>query len=148
GQVAAQEEFEANDKAAAKAEHSLHWQMMIISSIIALLGIYIAYLFHLRDRAAGDRLGERFAGISRVLEAKFWVDEVYQQGIVEPLRLLGKGLYGIIDTWVIDGAVYVVSFIPQAGGFVLKFLTQRGYLQGYAVTMLIGIAVILLIVLL
>ena len=34
----------------------------------------------------------------------------------------------------------------QAGGFALKLTTQRGYLQGYAVTMLLGVAVILLVV--
>jgi NADH-quinone oxidoreductase subunit L len=122
--------------------------MAIISALIAGLGIYIAYLMHLRDRATGDRLAAKFAGITRVLEAKFWIDEVYQNGIVEPLRTFGRFLYNIIDIWVVDGAVWLVSFIPQAVGFALKFLTQRGYLQGYAVTMLIGIAVILLIVLL
>jgi hypothetical protein len=39
-----------------------------------------------------------------------------------------------------------VSFIPQMGGWILKLTTQRGYLQGYAATMLFGIAVILLII--
>jgi NADH-quinone oxidoreductase subunit L len=135
-------------KEIAEADHLVHIRMMVISSIVALLGIYIAYLFHLRDREAGERLAARFAGVTRVLEAKFWIDEVYQKGIVEPLRTFGRFLYSIVDVWVIDGLVYVVSFVPQAAGFVLKFLTQRGYLQGYAVTMLIGIAVILLIVLL
>jgi NADH-quinone oxidoreductase subunit L len=135
-------------KEMAEADHLVHVRMMVISSIIALLGIYIAYLFHLRDRQAGEKMAARFSGITRVLEAKFWIDEVYQAGIVEPLRAFGRFLYNIVDIWVVDGLVWVVSFIPQAIGFVLKFFTQRGYLQGYAVTMLIGIAVILLIVLL
>ena len=135
-------------KEMAEADHLVHVRMMVISSIIALLGIYIAYLFHLRDRQAGERMAAKFSGITRVLEAKFWIDEVYQAGVVEPLRTFGRFLYNIVDIWVVDGLVWVVSFIPQAIGFVLKFFTQRGYLQGYAVTMLIGIAVILLIVLL
>jgi hypothetical protein len=36
--------------------------------------------------------------------------------------------------------------VPQLSGFALKLTTQRGYLQGYAVTMLFGIAVVLLLV--
>jgi NADH-quinone oxidoreductase subunit L len=143
-QVGAANEY----KQTVEADHLVHVRMMVISSIIALLGIYIAYLFHLRDRQAGERMAAKFSGITRVLEAKFWIDEVYQAGIVEPLRAFGRFLYNIVDIYVVDGLVWVVSFIPQAIGFVLKFFTQRGYLQGYAVTMLIGIAVILLIVLL
>ncbi len=151
GQVDVHEELTAKEslyKEMAEADHLVHIRMMVISSIVALLGIYIAYLFHLRDRQAGEKLAARFSGVTRVLEAKFWIDEVYQAGIVEPLRALGRFLYNIVDIWIVDGAVWVVSFIPQAFGFGLKFFTQRGYLQGYAVTMLIGIAVILLIVLL
>ena len=37
-----------------------------------------------------------------------------------------------------------MGFIPQASGFTLKLTTQRGYLQGYAASMLFGVAVILL----
>ena len=46
------------------------------------------------------------------------------------------------------GVVWLIGFVPQLSGFALKLTTQRGYLQGYAATMLLGIAVILLIVLL
>ena len=45
-----------------------------------------------------------------------------------------------------DKAVAIVSGLPQVGGFALKLTTQRGYLQGYAVAMLFGIAVILIVV--
>jgi NADH-quinone oxidoreductase subunit L len=79
------------------------------------------------------------------IEHKYWVDEIYQALIVEPLRLLGK-LFFTIDRYVVDGLVWLVSFIPQAGGWVLKLGVQRGYLQGYAAAMLFGVAVILLII--
>jgi NADH-quinone oxidoreductase subunit L len=81
-----------------------------------------------------------------VLEAKYWVDEIYQGFIVEPLRNLGRFLYYVFDTYIVDGLVWAVSFVPQAGGFALRYLTQRGYLQGYAVTMLFGVVVILVVV--
>ena len=147
GQV---DEFERNWKTAAREEYEyderLHVQMMVISSLVGLLGIYLAYLMHLRDRSAGDKLAVKFAGLARVLEAKYWVDEIYQGFIVEPLRNLGRFCYYVFDTYIVDGLVWLISFIPQAGGFALRFLTQRGYLQGYAVTMLFGILVILVVV--
>jgi NADH-quinone oxidoreductase subunit L len=82
--------------------------------------------------------------VTRVLDHKYWVDEIYQAGIVEPLRRLGRGFFWI-DRMIVDGLVNVASWVPQLSGFALKITTQRGYLQGYALTMLLGIAVILII---
>jgi NADH-quinone oxidoreductase subunit L len=118
---------------------------MVISGLIALLGIAMAYFMHLADRTRPERLAARLPGLTSLLEHKFWIDEIYQAGIVEPLWYLGKFCYGF-DNWVVDGLVRTVSFVPQAGGFVLKLTVQRGYLQGYAVSMLLGLAAILLIV--
>jgi NADH-quinone oxidoreductase subunit L len=148
GQIEREHELKAVAADVFEADENLHLQMMIISSLVALLGIYLAYLMHLRDRTAGEKLAVKFAGLARVLEAKYWVDEVYQGFIVEPLRNLGRFLYYVFDTYIVDGLVWVISFIPQAGGFALRFLTQRGYLQGYAATMLFGVLVILAVVLL
>ena len=80
-----------------------------------------------------------------MLEHKYWVDEIYQSAIVEPLRMLGRACVAF-DNYVIDGLLWIISFIPQAGGFALKISTQRGYLQGYSVTMILGVVIILLVV--
>ena len=64
---------------------------------------------------------------------------------IDCLRKLGVAFFAI-DRIVVDGLVNLVSYVPVVGGFALKLTTQRGYLQGYAVTMLFGIAVILLVV--
>jgi hypothetical protein len=45
---------------------------------------------------------------------------------------------------VVDGAVWLIGFVPQLSGFTLKLTTQRGSLQGYALLMLLCIALILL----
>ncbi len=133
------------DKEIAAQEHQLHVTFMGISAVISILGIYCAFLMHLRERPAADRLAARFPAITRLLEAKYCVDEIYQNAIVEPLRMLGQAFF-TIDQYVVDGIVWMISFVPQLSGFALKLTTQRGYLQGYAATMLLGIAVILLII--
>ena len=125
------------------AEHSPFNPVMLVSGLISILGILLAYQLHLKDRAAGERLPERFPAVNRLLEGKYWIDEIYQAAIVEPLRKLGKAFF-IIDQIVVDGVVWLMGFIPQASGFTLKLTTQRGYLQGYAAAMLFGVAVILL----
>ncbi len=120
--------------------------IMGISALIAITGVLLAFMLHLKNRAAADRMAGQYAGIARILDAKYWVDEVYHALIIEPLRKVGR-IFFAIDRMLIDGVVWIVGFIPQAGGFVLKLTTQRGYLQGYAATMLLGIVVILLIML-
>lgn len=124
---------------------ALHQALMITSGAIAALGIYLAYLLHRKYREVDDRLAVRFGGISRLLEAKYYVDEIYQAGVVEPLRATGR-LFFAMDRIVVDGLVWLAGFVPQLSGFALKLTTQRGYLQGYALTMLLGVVVILLIV--
>jgi NADH-quinone oxidoreductase subunit L len=118
---------------------------LVVGGIISILGIFLAYLMHLKDRRMATKLAERFPRLVTVLDHKYWVDEIYQNAIVEPLRSLGQLFYAI-DRWIVDGIVNTIGLIPQVGGFIVKLTTQRGYLQGYAAAMLLGIVVILLLI--
>ncbi len=137
---------EITDARVVMQQQAFHLRMMIISGLVSALGIYLAYLMHLKDRAASEKLARRFAGVARLLEGKYWVDEIYQNGIVEPLRRLAKAFYAV-DRYVVDGVVWLIGFVPQLAGFSIKLVSQRGYLQGYATWMLFGVLVILLLVL-
>jgi len=118
---------------------------MIVGGVIAIVGIALAWWLHLKNRAESDKLAEALGPITRLLEAKYWVDEIYQAYIVEPLRGVGDIFYAI-DRFIIDSLVALAGAIPQIGGFILKLTTERGYLQGYAASMLLGIVVILLFI--
>ncbi len=126
-------------------EHATHWYLMFLSGTISLGGVWLARQLHLKDRPAAERIAARVPALTRLLEAKYWIDEIYQYGIVEPLRKLGRFCFAF-DSLVIDGVIWLVGFIPQAMGFTLKLTVQRGYLQGYALAMLVGVVVILLVI--
>jgi len=119
--------------------------VMIISALLSVAGIALAYLMHLKDRPLGDKVALKLRPITQMLEAKFWVDEVYQAYIVDPLHDLGDFFYAV-DRYIVDGLVWMVGFVPQLGGFMLKLSVQRGYLQGYAAVMLLGMAAILVLI--
>jgi NADH-quinone oxidoreductase subunit L len=127
------------------AEHHTAWTWMLVSVVVSIGGIALAYLLHLKDRRKADELAGRIPAVTRTLENKYWVDELYDAVIVTPLRMAGR-LFFAVDRFVVDGVVWLISFIPQAGGWVLKLGVQRGYLQGYAAAMLFGLAAILLII--
>ena len=116
---------------------------LVIGGAVALLGIAIAYALHLNDRAKADQLARQLAPVGHAMEHKYWIDELFLNTIVRPLRTSGRAFMRA-DYWIVDGVVGLVALVPQAAGFAVKMTTQRGYLQGYALSMLIGVAVILL----
>jgi NADH-quinone oxidoreductase subunit L len=128
------------------AEHQpLFTSMMIVGGIIAILGILLALVLHWWQRVLADQWAAAMDGLATLVENKFYVDEIYQACIIEPLRFFGQVLFAI-DRFLVDGLVNLLGWIPQLGGFTLKLTIQRGYLQGYATTMLFGVMVILLLV--
>ncbi len=131
--------------ASAESADVVIWPL-VVGGLVSLAGILLAYLLHLQDRAKAERIAARHPLIVRLLDHKYWVDEIYQQGIVESLRKLGVAFFAV-DRWIVDGAVNVIGWAPQLGGWAIKLTTQRGYLQGYALTMILGVLVILWIML-
>src|SRR5690606_25697038 len=120
------------------------WLGLFIGAAVALAGIGTAYYLHLVERGKAASLAHTFRPLAKLLEGKYWVDEIYDALIVRPLRGLGRVLY-VVDWAVVDGVVWLLSFIPQLSGLTLRLATQRGHLQGYALSMLLGVAVILLL---
>jgi NADH-quinone oxidoreductase subunit L len=137
--------FGIEDKSYTMTEHESSTPIMVISAMIALAGIGAAYVLHLRDRGRAERLAQGLAPLTRLLEAKYFVDEIYQSVIVEPLRTVGKWFFAI-DRIIVDGIVALAGWMPQLFGWVLKLSIQRGSLQGYASAMLFGIVIILVLI--
>jgi NADH:ubiquinone oxidoreductase subunit 5 (subunit L)/multisubunit Na+/H+ antiporter MnhA subunit len=137
--------FIEEDTEVASRQKRFHLMMMIVSGAISLAGIGVAYLLHLKDRRKADEIAAGVPGFVNALDHKYWVDEIYQATIVEPLRAVGRVL-AFIDRFFVDGLVNAVGIGAQALGVILRLFTQRGYLQGYALTMLLGIAIILILV--
>jgi len=100
----------------------------------------------LRDREALGRLSRKFESLTWVLEGKYWIDEFIQKYLVEPLRYFSMAL-SFVDRFIIDGAALLLGLTFQVFGFAIKISTQRGNMQGYARSMLVGVAIILILVL-
>jgi NADH-quinone oxidoreductase subunit L len=117
---------------------------MFVSSIIALIGIALAAYFHWLNRPLTDQIAKRFSAVVEVLYNKYYVDEFYDLAIVKPLRIAGHGFY-LFDQYVINGLVMTVGFLPRLVGWTVR-PTQSGKLQGYGLSMVLGVAVVALLV--
>jgi NADH-quinone oxidoreductase subunit L len=117
--------------------------LMAISIVVAFAGIGIATYFFLQNRRAADRMAESFAGVHRVLLNKYYVDELYDAAVVQPIRIASEeGLWKIVDAWLIDGAVNGVGETVGGMSHILRRL-QTGSVRAYAASIFVGVVAIL-----
>jgi NADH-quinone oxidoreductase subunit L len=126
-----------------------HKMMYYISGVIGVIGIALAWFLHLfgRTNAAEckmDPIARMFGPIPKWAENKWYVDEIYWAILVSPLRI-GSHILHWIDKLLVDGIVNVFGFLPRLLAWILR-PSQSGVLQGYAVSMAGGIALLLLTV--
>jgi len=116
--------------------------LMYVSAAVALAGIALAYV-RFGKAPETDPDSVVLGPLWRLWHAKYYVDEIYDAAFVRPLRGLGRFFFGM-DNHGIDGAIWLVTAVPRGLGGGLKLL-QRGALQGYALGMAIGLAVLLVL---
>jgi NADH-quinone oxidoreductase subunit L len=124
-------------------DHGTELGLMAFSSGIAVAGIGIAAYFFLRTRGAADRVAARFAGVHRVLLNKYYVDELYDAVVVQPIkRTSERALWRVFDAGVIDGAVNGAGSFVNGASAILRRL-QTGSMRAYALSVFVGVVLIL-----
>ena len=124
-------------------DHGTELGLMAFSSGIAVAGIGIAAYFFLRTRGAADRVAARFAGVHRVLLNKYYVDELYDAAIVQPIkRTSERALWRVFDAGVIDGVVNGAGSFVNGASAILRRL-QTGSMRAYALSVFVGVVLIL-----
>jgi NADH-quinone oxidoreductase subunit L len=117
--------------------------LMIVSVVVALAGIGMAAYFFLVNRRAADRAAAQLSGVHRLLSNKYYVDEVYDAAIVQPIHIVSEdGLWKGVDIGVIDRTVNGVAGAVAGSGEVLRRL-QTGSVRAYAVSIFLGGVLIL-----
>jgi len=137
---------------------------IVISLVVAGIGIGLGLLFYLKNPRLPDRWAARLAPLYRASLNKYWVDEFYGWAITRRTMDLARGVF-IFDSRVVDGAVngsawltrltsrvtgatdkyFVDGIVNSMAGFVIRIMsplvraTQTGFLQNYALVMVIGL---------
>jgi NADH-quinone oxidoreductase subunit L len=128
--------------APAGGQEALELGLMGVSTVVAVTGIGLAAFFFLRNRPAADRMAERHRGLHRLLLHKYYVDEIYDAVVVQPIRIVSEeALWKRIDARVIDGAVNGVAV--SVGGLGELFRrAQTGSVRAYAASVMVGVVLI------
>jgi len=127
-----------------------HKAMYYISAVVGMIGLGIAFFFHLARREAADTLRSNLLArratrwLPTAMENKWYVDEFYIAVIRTPLWILGK-LFALIDRGIIDGLlVNGIAGLPRS---VAKWFSplHNGAVQSYGVSMVGGAALVILL---
>jgi NADH-quinone oxidoreductase subunit L len=119
-------------------EH-LETPLLAISVVVALAGLAAAAWLYGGSALRADRLRERFAGLHRLLTAKYYVDEVYENLIGRPLYWLSdRVLQRVGDRAIFDGAVNGLAALTRGTAGVLS-RAQTGSLHFYALMVVVGV---------
>ena len=119
------------------------WQEGISSALavlLGLLGIYVAWALYAVKRFAVPRL----AFAQRVLEHKFYFDELYDALFYRPTVWLAKALYrGVEDPLIAESSTSLGQDTRDLGGIVARL--QTGLLRTYVLAIASGAAVLAIV---
>ena len=122
--------------------HALHavptW-VKLTATFVMIVGFVTAWFAYIKDTSIPGKFVEQFCVIHRFVYNKWYFDELYHLVFVKPAFWLGRifwktGDEGTIDRFGPNGAAWLV----QRGALVAKKV-QSGYLNSYALIMLLGL---------
>jgi NADH-quinone oxidoreductase subunit L len=117
--------------------------LMAVSTLVALGGIGVAVFFFQTRKSAARAAAERFGGVYRLLLHKYYVDEIYDAAVVQPIKIVSEeGLWKIVDVKWIDGVVNGVGGAISGASELLRRL-QTGSVRAYAASLFLGVVAIL-----
>lgn len=120
---------------------SLEIALMLVSVLIGISGIGLAYLFYVKKPELAGSVVNSIKSIYTLIAHKYYVDEMYNKIIIQPFIKLSDFFWKIIDTNIIDGAANGSASMMGRFSQYLKRI-QTGYVQSYALSFLVGVILI------
>ncbi len=115
---------------------------------LALAGVVAAWYCYMVNPRLPEAIRSSAGGLHRLLENKYYLDRFNEIVFAGGARLLGRGLWrggdqALIDGLAVNGSARLVGWFSG----VLR-LAQTGRLNSYAISMIVGLALLLLFVVL
>ncbi len=128
-------------------EHGFDLATALISTVVGLLGIGLAYRLYAVESPVPGRLATQFRPLYEASLNKFYVDEVYDWVVVKTTKTLAV-VSEFLDIYLVDQLVLGIAKLPRKLGKDLLAGYQNGLIQFYAAVSALGVTVLLFIMLL
>jgi NADH-quinone oxidoreductase subunit L len=131
------------EEAGAEDHAALELSLMAVSSLVAFAGIGLATFLWLKRKDLPAQMATQFSGVHRLLLHKYYVDEIYDATIIQPIKVVSQeGLWRGFDVKVVDGAVNGAGYFVSGVSIILRLL-QNGSVKTYAASTFAGAVAIL-----
>lgn len=147
-----------------KAGRLAEWIFMGIATIAAVLGIFLGYLFYVKDTSLPDIWAARLRPLYQASYNKYWVDEFFGLTVTRRVMDAARGVFAF-DSKVVDGGVngsawltrfasrvtgltdqyFVDGIVNAVAAFIVRLMSplfraaQTGFTQNYALVMVLGL---------
>jgi NADH-quinone oxidoreductase subunit L len=117
--------------------------LSLISVAVALAGIGVAYFFYLSGEVDWQAIRVRLDAPKRALQHGFYVNDLYNAGLVATGQAAAAFVAYVFDARVVDGAVNGMAVLFALGARSGRRI-QTGLVRNYALSLLVGAVGILL----
>ena len=114
--------------------------LMIITVAVALVALIYAW----KKFSRYQKIIKEETGLGKILENKWYVDELYDAIIIKPVRSLAKYLNDVVEKKGIDGVVNGVGKAVNYSSRQIRLL-QSGQVGAYVLLMVIGILILFIV---
>lgn len=106
---------------------------------LAMSGVGAAWYIYMKNPQVAVIAQQKFSFLHKLLDKKYWIDELYVKIFSNGSRMLGKGLWKAGDVTLIDGLLINGSakLVGWFAGVVRQ--VQTGMLYHYAFAMILGL---------
>jgi NADH-quinone oxidoreductase subunit L len=129
---------------APELSHGLELGLVALAIVIAIAGIGLAWAKLKPEALVPKAQAPEEQGFEKVLLNKYYVDELYDETIVEPVVGVSRGLLwrgvdaGLIDGLAVNGSAWFARFVGWIGSSI-----QSGQLGTYAWVLAVGVVAVL-----
>jgi NADH-quinone oxidoreductase subunit L len=102
-----------------------------LHSWVGIAGVLLAVVLYSQLSHIPGKILNASGAIGRLLQGKYYFDELYSMFIVKPLESLSRMLWKDIDQSIIDGAVNGTAALVDINGEVARY-PQTGRISNYA----------------
>jgi NADH-quinone oxidoreductase subunit L len=142
------------------------WLFIVISLVVAVIGIALGWLFYVKSPHLPDAWARRLKPLYEASYNKYWVDEFYGWAVTRRVMDAARAVFAV-DSKVVDGAVngsawltrltstitgatdkyFVDGIVNAIAAFIMRLMSpllraaQTGLTQNYALVMVFGLVV-------
>jgi len=123
--------------------HGTELGLAAVSVLVALFGLFVAYVLYYKKPGTAASFAQKFPALYRLVENKFYVDEIYQAVIVTPLLVVSRLILGgLVDGGIVNGSGFAAGASARGLGSLVRRV-QSGNIRSYAGWLALGAAAVI-----